>query len=117
MTMILEPGDAVLVSHRRMFDHDESRYFLGRTIACEGQLLKVQGFTFVRDLASGHVIKKDEKRIKILSLASPGFIVYQLPREINIDNAGIHSGDGDAMLVDGSHRLMNLSERTQCGHF
>ena len=115
--MILEAGDTVLVSNRRLFDHDEARFFLGRTIACEGELLKVEGFTFVRDLASGHVVKKEEKRTKVLSLASPGFIVYQLPREINIENAGICSGDGDAILVDGSHRLMNLSERTQCGHF
>ncbi len=115
--MILEIGDTVLISNRRMFERDEARYFLGRTVACEGSLLKVEGFTFARDMTDGHVIKKDEKRVKVLSLASPGYMVYQLPSDINIESVEIESNDGDAILVEGPRRIMNLAERTHCGHF
>ena len=115
--MILEHGDIVLLSNRRMFQHDEARYFLGRVVACEGELLKAEGFTFVRDLGTGHVIRKPEKRIKVLSLASPGYIVYQLANDIDVENADIESGNGDAVLVEGHRTVLNLSERTQCGHF
>lgn len=115
--MILENGEVVVVSNRRLFERDETRFFVGRTIACEGALFKAEGFTFVRDLSNGHIIKKAEKRIKVLSLDSPGHIVYQLPSDINVDNIDIESGNGDAYMVDGKRRLLNLSERTHCGHF
>ncbi len=115
--MILETGDVVLVSHRRMFERDEVRFFLGQTVACEGPLLKAEGYTFVRDLSNGHIIKKEEKRKKVLSLDSPGHIVYQLPSDIDVDKVDIESGNGDAYMVDGSRKILNLSERTHCGHF
>ena len=115
--MLIDLGDSVLVSHRRMFERDEIRFFVGRTIACEGSLLKAEGYSFVRDLASGYIVKKSEKRTKILSLASAGYIVYQLDKGINIDNVDIDSGDGDAILVDGSRKIMNLSERSHSGRF
>jgi hypothetical protein len=115
--MILEKDDVVLLSNRRMFQHEEARFFLGRTLAREGALIKLEGFSFVRDMSNGHVVKKDEKRVKIMSLASPGYIVYVLPSDTNIEAADIEGGAVDAMLVDGSRPLMNLSERTHCGHF
>lgn len=115
--MIFETGDVVLVSHRRMFEKDEPRYFVGRLLTCEGPIIKIEGFTFVRDLSNGHIIKKDEKRIKVLSLDSPGHIVYELPRDVHVYNMDILSGNGDALLVDRSREIMNLSERTHCGHF
>ncbi|MCA9191293.1 MAG: hypothetical protein KDB03_06015 [Planctomycetales bacterium] len=115
--MILSPQDVVLVSNRRMFPNDETRYFLGRVLASEDTLVKIEGYSFVRDLANGHVIKKDERRVKILSLASPGFLVYQLPSELQVDAAHIESQNGDAILVDDHGEWMNLAEHTHCGHF
>ena len=53
----------------------------------------------------------------MLSLDSPGHIVYQLPADINVDNVDIESGNGDAFMVDGKKRILNLSERTHCGRF
>lgn len=115
--MILNAGDIVLVSHRRIFERDEARYFLGRTVACEGDLLKLDGFTFARDLANGHMVKKNEWRTKLLSLTSPGYIVYQLPNDVDIEQAYIHNRNGETVLVDGARELMNLSERTHSGRF
>ena len=80
--MILESGDVVFVSHRRLFEGDEARFFVGRTLICEGSLVKVEGYSFVRDLSNGHVVKKQEKRTKVLCLATAGQIVYELPRDI-----------------------------------
>ena len=115
--MILDRGDVLIVSNRRLFERDETRFFVGRTVACEGPLVKAEGFSFVRDLSNGHVIRKQEKRVKVLSLDSPGYIVYQLAGDIDIDNIDIESGNGDAYLIDGAKRLLNLTERTHGGHF
>ena len=114
--MLLEIGDIVLVSHRRMFQHDEARFFVGRTVASDRELIKLEGFSFVRDLSSGHVIRKDEKRVKLLSLASPGYIFYQLPDVKDVTKVHVKDQAGDVTLMDGTRELMNLSERSHCGH-
>ncbi len=115
--MILEADDIVLVSHRRMFERDEMRFFLGRTLDCEGALVKAEGYTFARDLSNGQIVKKPEKRIKVFSIDSHGHIVYQLPGRIDVDRVDIESGNGDAFLVHDTNRILNLSERTHSGHF
>lgn len=99
-----------------MFQHDEDRFFLGRVITCEGVLVKLVGYTFVRDLSNGHIVRKNEKRARVLSLASPGYIVYQLPGDVQIEQATITSGNGAAILLDGTRELMNLAERANSGH-
>ena len=115
--MMLEPGDLVLISHRRLFDGDAARFFVGRTTACEGPLFKAEGYSFTRDLANGHVIKKEEKRTKVLSISTPGQIVYQLPNDIELEQVDIVSRNAEAALVAGVRHVMDLSERTHCGHF
>ena len=114
--MVLDVGDTVLVSHRRMFPHDEARFFVGQAIACDRELVKLEGYSFVRDLSSGQVVRKAEKRIKILSLASPGYIFYQLPGSVDISSVNVKNETGDLFLVDGQRTLMNLAERSHCGH-
>jgi len=115
--MMFESGDTVLVSHRRMYESDEARFFLGRAIACEGPLVKIEGFTFVRDLSNGHIVKKPEKRIKVISLNSPGQLVYQLPDSVDVEMVEIDSRHGEAVLVDGYEKVMNLSEHSHGGRF
>ena len=115
--MMLDRGDIVLICHRRLFEGDEARYFLGRTVMCEGSLIKVKGFSFVRDLANGHVVKKDEKRIKILSIESPGHMVYQLDNDLDLESCEIVTRSGESSLVCGVRKIMNLAEHTHCGQF
>lgn len=114
--MLLDAGDTILVSHRRMFQHDEARFFVGSVVACDHELLKLKGFTFVRDLASGKVVRKEELRVKLLSLASQGYIFYQLVGDIDVSNLHIDAEAGDEVLTDGNRVLMNLAERSHSGH-
>jgi hypothetical protein len=80
--MILDHDDVVLLSNPRTFQHDEARYFLVHIVTCEGELIKVERFSFVRDLSTGHVVRTPERRTKVLSLTSAGYIVYQLAGDI-----------------------------------
>jgi len=115
--MLLNIDDILFVSHRRLFPHEEPRFFVGRVITTEHELIKLEGFSFVRDLSSGQVIRKDEKRIKILSLASVGFFFYQLPVVEDVSNMRVQDGAGELLLMDGDRMLMNLSEQSHSGHF
>ena len=114
--MILDVGDTVLVSHRRMYQHDEARFFVGQVVACDRELVKLEGYSFVRDLSTGQVIRKNEKRIKLLSIASPGYIFYQLMGDIEISAVNVRNETGELFLVEGERILMNLAERSHCGH-
>ena len=64
MRMILNVNDVALISNRRVFVQDEARFFVGRALACEGELIKVAGFSFVHDLGSGQIVRKEEQRIR-----------------------------------------------------
>lgn len=115
--MIMETGATILISHRRLFEGDEPRYFVGRVVACEAPFVKAVGYSFVRDLSTGQIVKKQEQRTKLFSLSSPGFIVYQLPHEIDVENVDFKSGHGEAALLDGCRIIMDLSEHTHSGQF
>lgn len=114
--MLLEPGDTVLVSHRRMFQHDEARFFVGTLVAADHELLKLVGYTFVRDLSSDRVIRKDEQRTKLLSLASSGYFFYQIPGQHDVSEIYVHNESGETTLRIGTETLMNLAERSHSGH-
>ncbi len=69
--MVLEQNDVVLLSHRRMFQHDEARYFLGRALASDGALIKVEGYSIVRDVSNGEVVKKTRNALKSFPSVRP----------------------------------------------
>jgi hypothetical protein len=83
--MILKEGDKLLVAHRRLFEGDECRFFVGRVDAYEDGVVKATGRTFVRVVTGGRVIEKPEERTKILSLSSGTLMVYQLPESVPLE--------------------------------
>jgi hypothetical protein len=52
--MILERGAKVLVSHRRLFELDHGRYFIGVVEAYDAGVARVCGHTWTRDGYKGH---------------------------------------------------------------
>lgn len=108
--MLLKSGDNILVAHRRLFEKDQSRFFVGRVEAYDAGIVRATGFTYVLDMMSGRVVGKDEPRTKLLALASGTLIVYLLPAEAGPEAVGIVSELGRLVLSDGKGFTMNLSE-------
>jgi hypothetical protein len=113
--MLLKEGDKILVAHRRLFDKDEVRFFVGRVDAYEAGVVKVTGHSHVRDAMGGRVVEKAEERTKILSLSSGTLIVYQLPDQVILETLKFVSAGGRLSLTDGKGFSMNLTESTQGG--
>jgi hypothetical protein len=111
--MILNPGDKVLVVHRRLFEADTARYFLGLVDAYEAGIAKVVGTSWVKDAYSGVVIHKDEPRIKIIPINSSGFLIYQLPDDVDLDTIEFRVDDTEQTLhlTAAGKTLMDLTER------
>ncbi len=114
--MILKSGDKLLIAHRRLFEKEEPRYFVGEVVAYEAGIIKLAGFSFVRDITSGSVIRKDEPRTKIVSVSSYAFLIYQLPDDLDIIKVSFENEEGQQFLTDGGSLRMNLAEYPHRGH-
>ncbi len=108
--MLLHSGDLLLVVHRRLFERDSSRFFVGNVETYEDGIVRVTGYTFVRDPVGGTVSRKNDIRTKLFSLSSGTLIVYLLPRELKLDSVQLASEDATLTLTCGDEYRMDLSE-------
>jgi hypothetical protein len=113
--MILKEGDKLLVAHRRLFETDECRFFVGCVDAYENGIVKATGRSFVRVVAGGRVIEKPEERTKILSLSSGTLMVYQLPESLPLEAVKFKAADSRLWLTDGKDFTMDLAESPRNG--
>lgn len=109
--MILNNGSKVLVSHRRVFEGDQPRFFVGEVEGYENGIVKVGGYTFGRTRV-GQYARKSDRRSKIFSIASGTILVYELSDEVEIDNVTIVCEGLQTWLTDGQRRLMDLSDHS-----
>ncbi len=107
---LLEPGDRLLVVHRRMFERDDTHFFLGEVEAFESGVMRVTGHSYVRDNFQALLRRKAEPRTKLLSLTSGTLLVYVLPRSLDLEKTELRCDDTEMMLSDGGDFSMNLTE-------
>jgi hypothetical protein len=110
--MLLNEGDKILIAHRRLFERDAARFFIGCVDAYEAGIAKVTGHSYVRDPISGNMLEKAEPRTKIVALSSGTLIVYQLPMETVLEAITLTLEDGILWARDGAAFAMNLGEFT-----
>jgi hypothetical protein len=113
--MMLKEGDKILIAHRRLFEKDEPRFFIGLVEAYEAGIVKSVGYSYARDLMNGQVIKKLEKRTKLVSLLTGTVIVYLLPEEVVFDKVYFITEAGHLTATDGQRFSMNLTEYIHSG--
>ena len=113
MEEMLSEGDKLLVCHRRLFEGDELRFFAGTVTAYEAGIVRVTGWTFVRDFRSGNVLKKEEVRTKLYSLASGTILVYRLPDATNMESLKFVGSAALLSLTDSENLKMDLSEHVR----
>jgi hypothetical protein len=108
---MLEQGEKLLIVHRRLFEKDTPRFFVGEVQAYEQGIVKVKGYTFVKDLFTGSMKKKSDLRTKVMSIVSGTLIVYQLPVTVLLDSVRFNlDKDGELLLTDGGSFSMDMSE-------
>jgi hypothetical protein len=113
---MLEPGNKLLIAHRRMFESEQPRYFVGEVVAYDAGLVKLEGYSFARDnMMAGAFLRKDDIRIKIVAIVSGTFIVYQLPDPTDVHQVRFEASEGGLVLTDGDVLNMNLTEMVHSG--
>ena len=108
---MLKAGDKLLIAHRRLFETDQPRYFVGTVLAYEAGLVKLSGYSWVREHIRGDLERKDDRRVKVIALNSGAAISYQLPETVDLDALKLEARKAmTVVLTDGAGFLMDLTE-------
>lgn len=107
---MLNPGDKLFIAHRRLFDADEPRFFVGRVLAYDAGIAKVAGHAWVRERIRGEFGRKPDERVKFVPLNSGAIIVYQLPASVDLAALKLETRKHSFLLTDGSFS-MDLTDR------
>jgi hypothetical protein len=108
--MILREGDKLLICHRRLYERDEVRFFSGSVEAYDAGVVKLSGWTYLRDAATGQIIRKPDIRTRLYSLASGTILVYQLPDTTKPDALEFTGDAAHLVVTDNEGLQLNVSE-------
>ena len=101
ISMMIEPGEILLIITRRSFESDHRRQFVGEVKAATENIVRLEGYPFVFDPNAGEYIKKG-RRVRIVSLTNSSLIIIVIPKGVNIDDLSYkESIKGWEILTDG----------------
>ncbi len=107
--MILNVGEYIHIIHRPLFQDDVRRHFVGTVEGHEESLVRVKGYLFALDPKSKEFVRREQLRIRIVSL-DDAVIVNVLPARVEIDKITYqHRPDGDIMVTDGSDWHLDIT--------
>jgi hypothetical protein len=83
--MILEKGEKVHVIHRRHFDKDPHRHFLGVVDAYENGIARVTGHMFSVDPIKFSYFRRPEVRTRLIALNSGDVLLNIVPPSVDLE--------------------------------
>jgi hypothetical protein len=108
---ILKRGENVLVIHRRRFDRDIRRHFVGTVEAYEDGIVRAWGYVFVNDDLNKQVfLKRPDRRTKLIPLGSGDVIVNVIPNTVDIEEVQYELADRTLRVTDGNGWKMDVKE-------
>src|ERR1700722_11502707 len=108
--MILQKGEKIHVIHRRHFEKEPHRHFVGVVDAYENGLARVTGHIFTVDLAKFVFFRRPELRTRIVSLNSGEVLVNILPPSVDLEKIVYKQEKKSVRVTDGSEWFMDISE-------
>ena len=110
--MILRQGEKIHVVHRRLFERDIRRHFIGEVEAYEDGMVRASGHVFViEDATKDNVFKKRPgKRTRIIAINSGNLFVNVLPLSVDLEQIRYESKGRDLRITDGSEWHLDVKE-------
>ncbi len=105
---ILKPGEKIHVIHRRHFEKDARRHFVGEVESYEHGIARASGYVFVLDDLNKHMfVKRPDHRIKLIPISSGEVIVNVIPESVDLEEVqyelkdrALHVTDRKAWRID-----------------
>jgi hypothetical protein len=110
--MILRSGEKIHVIHRRFYDKDAHRHFIGSVEAYEGGVARVIGHVYTVDTVKFQYIRRAEVRTRIISIVSGDLLVNIIPPSVDLDKITYRQEKKGVRVSDGSDWFLDLSEFT-----
>lgn len=107
---MLETGDNLLIVHRRLFERDQSRFFVGSVEDYQDGIVRIRGYTFARDSLDKNFCRKRECQTKLCAIGSGTLITYVVPRDADLEQIRMETLDEGLCITDGRKFSMNISE-------
>lgn len=110
--MILRPGEKIHVIHRRFFEKEARRHFIGTVDQYEMGVARVTGYVYTVDRAQFKFVKRPEKRTRIISLSSGDLLVNIIPDNVDLEIVTYKQEKKALRVTDGKSWHLDLSEVT-----
>jgi hypothetical protein len=109
--MIVSMKEKVHIITRRLFNGDMRRHFVGVVEEATGEAIRVTGYAYIYDQASGEFTRRKNKRTRIFGLTDAGLIVNVLPQTVDLENLRyVMDASGNRIITDDHGFEMNVSE-------
>ena len=110
--MILKPGEKVHVIHRRHYEKDHHRHFIGVVEAYDLGVARVTGHVYTVDPVKFTFMKREEVRTRLVSIVSGDVLVNIIPAKVKLDQITYKQERKAVRVTDGSDWHLDLSEYT-----
>ena len=115
--MLIDEGDKILASVRRLYEAEYPRFFVGVVEAATETVVRVVGSVYIWDPYRNAVVQREGQRRKLIPFSSPHFIVHCLARDMNLEAVAFKADtNGRIWLTDGDTPVMELAERAGSSH-
>src|SRR5579862_6964039 len=108
--MILQPGEKIHVIHRRHFEKDPHRHFLGVVDDYENGLARVTGHIYTVDLVKFNFFRRPEVRTRIVALHSGDLLINIIPPSVDLEKVVYKQEKKGVRMTDGSDWFMEISD-------
>jgi hypothetical protein len=96
---ILSPGEKIHVMHRRRFEKDVRRHFVGEVHGYEQGVARASGYVFVIDDLNKHLfVKRPDRRTKLI------------PQTVEVESVAYELKDRSLVVTDGGDWAMDVKE-------
>ncbi|HZL99885.1 MAG TPA: hypothetical protein VFD43_06500 [Planctomycetota bacterium] len=115
--MLLDEGDKVLATMRRLYESEYPRFFLGVVEAASETAARILGAVHVWDPYRNAVVPREGRRRKLIAFASSNYILHMLDRELDLESVRFSADtNGRIWVLDGDKPFMELAERAGSSH-
>ncbi len=110
--MILKQGEKVHIIHRRHYEKDHHRHFIGTVDSYEGGVARVTGHVYTVDSVKFSFLKRPETRTRLVSIVAGDVLVNILPANVNLEKITYKHERKAVRVTDGGNWFLDLSEFT-----
>ena len=108
---LLSPGEKIHVIHRRQFEKDARRHFVGQVESYDHGLARASGYVFVVDDLNKHMfVKRPDRRTKLIPISSGAVIVNVIPENTDLEGVHYELKDSALHVTDGNSWRIEVKE-------